>query len=92
MSLAGFACSMLGGYVAALIAKRHELLNGGLSSFYFVLTTLFQMTRGHNYYPLLVQVLLLIAGSASAVLGGYLRSRRRAIQYAPQTDSELIRK
>ena len=29
----GCGCSVLGGYVAAWIAKRSELLNGGLSAF-----------------------------------------------------------
>ena len=28
----GSACSVLGGYVAATIARRHEVLNGALSS------------------------------------------------------------
>jgi uncharacterized membrane protein YfcA len=46
--LVGLACSVLGGYVAAWLAKHDELLNGGLSSFLCVALGIYTMTSGKD--------------------------------------------
>ena len=61
--------SILGGYIAAYIAKHDELLNGALSAFLpmlFVICTLFSD-------PLYLGILTLIISPLLALFGGYLR-------------------
>jgi hypothetical protein len=75
--LLGLLCSALGGYVAATIAKHDELLNGTLSSFLCVALGIYSMQAGKDYHPLWVQIFLLFAAPACALLGGELRRRKR---------------
>jgi hypothetical protein len=76
--LLGLICSVLGGYVAAWLAKRDELLNGGLSSFLCVTLGIYAVTTGRDSNPHWLQLFLLAAGPLAAVLGGALmRSVRR---------------
>jgi len=78
-SLVGLACSVLGGYVAARVAKHDELLNGLLASFLPVALGVYSLAT--NLGPLLLPVLLLIASPLCSRLGGHLRLvqiRRRA--------------
>jgi hypothetical protein len=75
--LIGLACSILGGYVAAWLAKRNELLNGALSSFLCVLLGICTMALGKSSDGLWVQLLLLVASPVMALLGGELMRRRR---------------
>jgi putative membrane protein (TIGR04086 family) len=76
----GLACSALGGYLSAQIAKHDELLNGGLSSFLSVLIHLFVISSGHDSRPAIERYLVLLAGPAFAILGGYLRLRQKSSQ------------
>ena len=69
----GLACSILGGFIAAFIAKRMELLKGALSSFLCVGGGIFIMITGKGSDPIIIQVLLLIASPLMGLLGGYLR-------------------
>src|SRR5882724_12777417 len=46
--LVGLACSVLGGYVAAWLAKHGEMLNGTLSSFLCVAIGIYSITSGKN--------------------------------------------
>jgi putative membrane protein (TIGR04086 family) len=71
--LVGMACSVLGGFVAAWLAKHHELLNGALSSILCVAGSIWTISTGKDSQPLWTQVLLLIASPALGLLGGYLR-------------------
>ncbi len=82
--LVGLACSVLGGYVAAWLAKRHELLNGVLSSFLCVLLGIYVLASGQDSNPRWLQLLLLVASPALALLGGELmrRQRQRRLQTA----------
>lgn len=77
MPILGLAISGLGGYLAAWIAKHDEMLNGGLSSFLFVLTGLFQILAGRSTY--MAAFLSLVALPASGVLGGYFRLKHRSL-------------
>jgi len=69
----GLLCSVLGGFVAASIAKRMELLNGALSSFLCVGLGVFTVIAGKSFDPIIVQVLLLISSPLMGLAGGYLR-------------------
>jgi hypothetical protein len=84
LMLISFSFSLLGGYVAALVAKHDELLNGGLSSFLCVGVTTVSILTGKSHYPVVVQWLLLVASIAFAILGGYIRLRQK-VQYATET-------
>jgi uncharacterized membrane protein YfcA len=46
--LVGLACSVLGGYVAAWLAKHDELLNGGLSSVLCVAGGIYVLATGKD--------------------------------------------
>jgi hypothetical protein len=79
----GLGCSALGGYVAAWIAKQHELLNGLLSSFLCVGIGLYSILLGKRAEPLFAQILLLATAPAFALLGGYLRQIQKGISRVP---------
>ena len=81
--LLGFACSILGGYVAAWLAKRDELLNGGFSSWLCVTLGLYAIATGKDPNPHWLQMLLLLAGPAAAILGGDLMRRLRRSRLQP---------
>ena len=73
----GLGCSALGGYVAALIAKHDEPLNGLLSSFLCVAIGVYSVFSGKDSQPLLVQIILLAAAPGFAFLGGYFRQSQK---------------
>ena len=75
----GLACSILGGYVAAWLAKHDELLNGLLSSFLCVILGVYSLIMGKSPGSSWVQLLLLAASPMFGMIGGYLRlSQMRA--------------
>jgi hypothetical protein len=75
--LVGLACSALGGYVAAWIAKHDELLNGGLSAFLCAGLGIYTMASGKDSNPLWIQILMLVSSPTLALLGGDLMRRQR---------------
>jgi len=81
--LIGFGCSALGGYVAAWLAKHDELLNGSLSSFLCVAFGIYGLVAGKGSSYRLEELLLLPAGPAVGLLGGYLRRRQRQARLQP---------
>jgi len=74
----GLGGSVLGGYVAAWIAKHDELLNGLLSSFLCTAIGVYSILLGKDSRSVLLQILLLAAAPVSALLGGYLRQTWKA--------------
>jgi hypothetical protein len=72
----GLICSILGGYVAAAIAKRHERLNGTLSCYLCVGIGIVAMSSGLERDPRWIQFLMLTASPAFAFVGGDLRLRK----------------
>ena len=72
----GLACSVFGGFVAALIARRMELLIGALSSFLSVGLWISVLIAGDHIEPVSAQILQLIASPIMGLLGGYLRLRQ----------------
>jgi hypothetical protein len=81
--LVGLACSVLGGYVAAWLAKHDELLNGSLSSVLCVALGIYTISTGKDSNPHWLQVLLLIASPLLALLGGDLMRRLRRSRLQP---------
>ncbi len=69
----GVGCSILGGYVAARLAKHDELLNGVLSSFLCVAIGIYSIALGYEAGSLPMAVVTLFSSAVFALLGGYLR-------------------
>jgi hypothetical protein len=77
--LIGTACSVLGGYIGARIAKHDELLNGSLTSFLCVAISLYSMVGGRVSGPRVLQLTELLASPALGLVGGFLRlAQKRA--------------
>lgn len=81
--IVGLACSALGGYVAAWLAKHHEVLNGGLSSFLCVAIGIYSISAGKDSHSLFVQVLLIVASPMFASIGGYVMWMQRQHRLQP---------
>jgi hypothetical protein len=77
----GAMCSVLGGYVAARIAKRGELMNGALSAYLCVSIGLYSVIAGHLATPLWQQVVAFVGSPILGGYGGYLwmRQANRAV-------------
>lgn len=69
--LIGGGFSVVGGYIAARIAKRNELLNGALSSFLCLLFALFAITKA----PVSQILIGIFANPLLGFVGGYLQLR-----------------
>lgn len=78
----GLLCSVLGGYIAATIAKRHERLNGTLSCYLCVSLGILGIVLGLSKDPLWFQALLMISSPALAFVGGDLRHRQKLARRA----------
>ena len=73
----GALCTVLGGYVAAVIAKREEVLNGALASFLCVAFGIYAMTSGKSNDPAAVQAGLIVISPILGAAGGWLRMKQR---------------
>jgi hypothetical protein len=73
--LLGSACSILGGYVAARIAKRSEILNGALSAILCVGFGLYAFAKGTDGASPTTHLAFLVLSPVLGALGGYLRAR-----------------
>ncbi len=81
LGVLGALCSVLGGYVAAVLARRAEVFNGALSAYLCVGFGLWTLLLGQGQLPTRLGILLLPLSPALGALGGYLRAeqvRRRA--------------
>lgn len=78
--LVGLGCSVLGGYVAASLAKHDELLNGTLSAFLCVAIGIYSIASGKDSNAHWVQGLILISAPLCGFLGGYMRVRQRLVR------------
>jgi len=78
--LFGLLCSVLGGYVAASLAKHDELLNGTLSSVLCLAGGFCSIALGKDSHAHWVQFLLLVASPICGFLGGYLRVQQRRVR------------
>lgn len=79
----GLGCSVLGGYIAARVAKHDELLNGLLSSFLSIAIGIYSLVSSWRSQSVLVGILPLWAAPAFALLGGYLRQAQKRMGRTP---------
>jgi hypothetical protein len=77
--LIGLGGSVLGGYVAAWIARHDELLNGLLSSLLCTVIGVYSVIAGKISGSLSEHILLLIAAPFFGFLGGYLRRTQKHV-------------
>ena len=83
----GLSCSVLGGYVAAWMAKHDELLNGVLSSFLCIAIGVYSVMSGKGSQS----IFLLAAAPAFAFFGGYLRQIQKRIGRTPRLNGPFAR-
>jgi hypothetical protein len=76
MLVLGTIWSIIGGYVAAWIAKREEVLHGLLSSYFCVGLGIYGLFAGHGSIPLWMHVFGFTAAPALGAFGGLLRARQ----------------
>lgn len=73
----GGACSALGGYVAARIARREERLNGAFSAWLCMASGLYSWWTGTYAATTLAHLTYLVLSPVLGALGGYLRERTK---------------
>jgi hypothetical protein len=73
----GFGCSVVGGYIAARVAKHDELLNGLLSSFLSIAIGIYPVVSSWHSQSAFAGIFSLLAAPAFALLGGYLRQTQK---------------
>lgn len=76
----GALCSVLGGFVAAWIAKRNEVLNGGLACFLCVGSGIYGLLFGSVTVPLWQHIVGFVTSPGLSALGGYLKMRTKRSQ------------
>lgn len=76
-TILGALCSVLGGYVAAWIAKHDELLNGALSSILCVGFGVYALISGGAAGATGLHLAFLPLSPALGAVGGHLSSRRK---------------
>jgi hypothetical protein len=74
----GSASGILGGYVAARIAKHDERLNGALSAWLSMLLQTYNWATGGSTETALAHIGYLVSSPALGALGGYLWQRTRS--------------
>lgn len=74
----GGLCSILGGYIAARVARREALLNGALSSFLCVGFGLYSFITKVDAFGPWAHVGFLVTSPLLGALGGWLWARRRS--------------
>jgi hypothetical protein len=71
--LIGFACSVIGGNVAARLAKHDELLNGVLASWLCVGIGVLSLVNGGDSMSLGTHLMLIASTVLAYVLGAYIQ-------------------
>jgi len=85
--LLGSACSILGGYVAARLAKHDGRLNGALSAWLVVLLGIYSWATGADAATALEHIGYLALSPATGALGGYLWERTGSTAPGKQVSS-----
>jgi hypothetical protein len=73
----GFGCSVLGGFIAASIAKQRKLLNGVLASWLCVGIGIFSQIPKFGVKALVIQVVLIALTPLCYLLGAYIKITMR---------------
>lgn len=82
--IATFLVLILSGYIAAYIAKRHELLNGTHAAFLCVAQSIHILRTGHSTHSLGVQLINVVFPPFFGLAGGYIRKWVSAAKRKPQ--------
>ena len=69
----GFGCSMLGGFIAASIAKQGRLLNGVLASWLCVAVGVYSLLTGRGSESVPVHLALIAVTPLCYLVGAWLR-------------------
>ena len=77
LAIVGIVCSLLGGYVSAVMARRSEVLNGALSSYLCLGVGVWALAKGQEQMPTWLFLSLLPLSPIVSGLGGYLRLRQK---------------
>jgi hypothetical protein len=77
--IVGGAFSILGGYIAASIAKHDELLNGALSAMLCVLSGIYGIFAMNSGQPRALDLLFLPLSPLLGLSGGFVRSKRKEV-------------
>jgi hypothetical protein len=72
----GGLCSVLGGYVAARLARRGEVVNGALSAYLCVGLGIVSWVTGSASLPAWQHVVAFVVSPALGAVGGYLRLKQ----------------
>jgi MFS family permease len=83
--LLGGLFSIVGGYVAARVAKRGEILNGALSAAACLLLGIWTLATGAIHLPLWQHLFFFALSPALGGFGGYLRLKQVGGRTHPQT-------
>jgi hypothetical protein len=81
----GSACSVLGGFVAASITKRNQVLVGALSAFLCIGSGVYALASGGSSDPLWVVLATMPLSAVLGAAGGFLRGRIDARRLTPST-------
>jgi CHASE2 domain-containing sensor protein len=71
----GMACSVLGGYVAGVIARHNHMLNGAISSWLCLALGIYTLRAGKDSHSVTTEILMLALSPVLAVCGGYIANR-----------------
>lgn len=82
--LIGFGCSVIGGHVAARLAKGHELLNGVLASWLCIGLGVLMFMQHESLMRPVTQLVCIAATPLAYLFGAWLQLRR--IQTPPATE------
>lgn len=72
----GMAGSVLGGYVAGLIARHDHTLNGALSAWLCIAMGIYTVAAGKSTYSVGVDILMFALSPVLGYCGGYIGQRR----------------
>jgi hypothetical protein len=83
LMVVGLACSVLGGYVAAWIAKNDELLNGACSAWLCMGIGVASLAFAAGNQPLWQRVPSEVISPVAGLAGGYLRALQKRRPLGP---------
>jgi len=75
----GVGCSVLGGYVAARIAKRNAGLNGALSAWLCIAIGIYSLAVGAHAGAIGLKLVDFVVSPLAGLAGGYLYGRGKAV-------------
>jgi len=72
-----FVCSLIGGYIVALVARRSEIKHAAILTGLMAAVTIISMIIAIAIEPLWYKITYLVVMAPATIFGGYIRSRRK---------------